>query len=69
MLTLSALICSYLHRATPHRTAPHRTAPHRTAPHRTAPHRAQGENNAYGDMGNSATGEGYGCEFPAMINR
>lgn len=28
----------------------------------------QGENNCYGDMGNSATGVGYGCELPAMVS-
>jgi len=27
----------------------------------------QGENNIYGDMGNSRTGVGYGCELPAMV--
>lgn len=28
----------------------------------------QGENNCYGDMGNSVDGTGYGCSLPAMIN-
>ena len=28
----------------------------------------QGENNCYGDMGNSIDGTGYGCSLPAMIN-
>jgi hypothetical protein len=28
----------------------------------------QGENNVYGDMGNSKDGTGYGCSLPAMIN-
>jgi hypothetical protein len=28
----------------------------------------QGENNVYGDMGNSAKGTGYGCELPAMVD-
>ena len=27
----------------------------------------QGENNCGGTMGNSATGEGYGCQLPAMV--
>jgi len=27
----------------------------------------QGENNVYGDMGNSADGTGYGCSLPAMV--
>jgi sialate O-acetylesterase len=28
----------------------------------------QGENNVYGDMGNSAAGTGYGCALPAMVS-
>lgn len=28
----------------------------------------QGENNVYGDMGNSITKTGYGCELPTMVN-
>ena len=28
----------------------------------------QGENNVHGTMGNSATGVGYGCELPTMVD-
>ena len=53
--------CSILSRRFRVRSLSFRVCPRNCIP-------AEGENNAYGTMGNSKDGTGYGCELPAMVN-